>query len=176
MDLSASEFADEYQDWLAGQPGAGRAPWFDMPVARLEHGALHRLGPDASVGTAIAIMNQNDCGALVVVEGERLLGIFTARDVLSRVLARGLDLDRARVASVMTRAPEVLTEDTSLAQALRAMARSRYLHLPLVDACGRPLAMVSMQRILEFVCETFPKEILNAPPEQVSGTFALEGG
>ncbi len=176
MDLSASEFADEYQDWLEGQSGAGRAAWFDVPVSQLEHGALHALPPTASVRSAVELMSRRDCGALVVMEADRLLGIFTARDVVQRVLSRGLDLDATPLERVMTAAPEVISESHTLAQALRAITRSRRLHLPLVSARGRPIAMVSMQRILEFVCETFPKEIMNAPLDQGSGVYPIDGG
>jgi CBS domain-containing protein len=177
MDLSsASEFADEYQDWLEGHPGAMRAPWFDQPVGQLEPRPLPALSPEASLRAAVAMLNAHDRGALLLISGERLVGIFTERDVLRRVVQDGLDLDQTRVADVMTRAPEVLSTSTTLAQALRAMVRARYHHLPIVDSAGGAIGMVSLRQILEFVCETFPKEILNAPPEHESGTFVLDGG
>lgn len=176
MDLSASEFADEYQDWIEGQPGATRAAWFDIPVGQLEHERVHALSPVASVRSAIELMSARDCGALVVIDGEQLVGLFTARDAVQRVLSRGLDLDHTPLSTVMTEAPEVLSETTTLAQALRAITRSCRLHVPLVDGRGRPIAMVSIQRILEFLCETFPKEILNAPPERGSGVYPIDGG
>jgi CBS domain-containing protein len=177
MDLSsASEFADEYQDWLEGHLGKRRALWFDIPVGQLEPHPLLAVAPDTPVRRAIDLMNAHDCGAVMVVHDDELVGIFTERDALQRVLPRNLDLDRVLMLDVMTADPDVLAESATLAQALRTMARARYRHLPVLDAQGRPVSMVSMRRIIQFVCEAFPEEILNAPPERNSGTFELDGG
>lgn len=178
MDLwFASEFADEYQDWLEGHPGTPRAAWLDIPVGQLERHPLLSLPPETSVEIAIDLMNRHERGAVLVVKGEKLVGIFTERDLLRRVVPRGLSLARTSINEVMTVNPDVLPEWATLAQALRTMARSRYRHLPVIDEHGRPLAVVSMRRIIQFVCEAFPKEILNAPPEKRdSGAYQVEGG
>jgi len=177
MDLwVGSEFADEYQDWLDGHLGARRAPWFDIPVSQLERHPLLSVTPDMPVKVAIELMNRNERGAVLVVHGEQLVGIFTERDVLRRVVPRGLSLERTPVSEVMTSCPDVLSESATLAQALRTMSRSCYRHLPVTDEAGRPVAVVSMRRIIQYVCEAFPKEILNAPPERTSGVFTIEGG
>ena len=171
----ASEFADEYQDWLDGSRGTPRAAWLDTTVGQLERHPLLSLPPDTCIEQAIALMNQHDRGAVLVVRDEQLVGIFTERDVLRRVLPRGLSLARTPLRDVMTECPDVLPEFATLAQALRTMARSRYRHLPVVDEQGRPLAIVSMRRIIQYVCEAFPEQILNAPPERRDGFTALEG-
>jgi CBS domain-containing protein len=131
--------------------------------------------PDTPVRAAVACMNEHRRGAVLVLEGERLTGISTERDVMQRVLARELDLAHTPVSDVMTRDPDTLEPRATLAQALRTMARSRYRHLPVVDAAGAPSAVVSMRRIVQFVCEAFPREIWNAPPEHPSGVIALDG-
>jgi CBS domain-containing protein len=176
MDLFASsEFADEYQEWLEGGPSPRRAAWLDVPVSQLELGPVLAVAPETSVRDAIARMNQHGRGAVLVLERARLAGIFTERDVLRRVLARELELASTPVAEVMTRDPDRLEPSATLAQALRTMARSRYRHLPVVDAAGTPIALVSMRRIVQFVCEAFPREIWNAPPERPSGVIELDG-
>ena len=177
MDLwVGSEFSDEYQDWLEGHLGARRAPWFDVPVGQLERRPLLSTEPTASVKASIDLMNTHRHGAVLVVHGEQLVGIFTERDVLRRVVPRGLSLEDTPVSEVMTSSPDVLSEDATLAQALRTMSRSRYRHLPVVDEHGRPVAVVSMRRIIQYVCDAFPNEIMNAPPERPSGVFSIEGG
>jgi CBS domain-containing protein len=176
MELQAfSEFADEYQDWMEGGPSARRAAWLDVPVSQQELGPVLAVTPETPVRDAIACMNQHRRGAVMVVVRGRLAGIFTERDVLQRVLGAGLDLARTRVSDVMTRDPETVEPSATLAQALRTMARGRYRHLPVVDAEGTPVALVSMRRIVQFVCEAFPREIWNAPPERPSGIIALDG-
>jgi CBS domain-containing protein len=175
MDLSTgSEFADEYQDWLEGHFAARRAVWLDLPVGQLEPHPLLMVAPDTPVLQAIELMNAHERGAVLVVESERLVGIFTERDVL-RAIPRLLDISSTRVSSLMTSRPDVLPDWATLAQALRTLAVARYRHLPVVDERGRPTAIVSMRRIIQFVCETFPNEVFNAPPEQRCRELTLEG-
>ena len=173
--LCESEFADEYQDWLWGHPGATRAPWFEVPLSQLPCGATLLVAPTTSLRRVIALMNEQHRGAALVVREQHLLGIFTERDAFARVLPYALDLDDTSVGSLMTPRPDCLPETATLAQALRMMVRSRYRHLPVLDSCGRASTLVSMHRIIEFVSEAFPKEILNAPPERQSGVPPLDG-
>lgn len=176
MDLFAcSEFADEYQDWLDGGNSPRRAAWLDVPVSQLEVGPVLAVTPNTAVRDAIACMNQHHRGAVLVLVRGQLVGIFTERDVLRRVLADELDLATTRVGHVMTPDPDTLAPSATLAQALRTMARGRYRHLAVVDGEGVPTALVSMRRIVQFVCEAFPREILNAPPERPSGIVARDG-
>ncbi|HEY6876631.1 MAG TPA: CBS domain-containing protein [Polyangiales bacterium] len=176
MDLFAfSEFADEYQDWLEGSSSPRRAAWLDVQVSQLELGPVLAVEPDTPVRDAIGLMNDHHRGAVLVVARQRLCGIFTERDVVRRVFARGVDLARTPLHEVMTRDPDTLEPSATLAQALRTMVRARYRHLPVVDGEGRPLAVASMHRIVQFVCEAFPCEIWNAPPERPSGVLALDG-
>lgn len=174
MDLFAfSEFADEYQDWLDGQPSSRRAAWLDLPVAQLGAQPMLSVAPDTPVRTAVALMNEQERGAVLVLASGKLAGIFTERDLLRRVIASGLELELA-IGAVMTPDPDTLEPEATLAQALRTMARARYRHLPVVDG-ERPIGVVSMRRIVQFVCEAFPREIWNAPPERPSGIVATDG-
>lgn len=175
MNLFAfSEFADEYQDWLEGEPSTRRAGWLDVPVTQLESGPLLTLTPDTPLRAAVSLMNRHRRGAVLVLVHGRLSGILTERDVL-HVVGQELDLARTTVGQVMTANPDTLEPTATLAQALRTMARARYRHLPVVDDAGTPLALVSMRRIVQFVCEAFPREIWNAPPERPSGIVELDG-
>jgi signal-transduction protein with cAMP-binding, CBS, and nucleotidyltransferase domain len=173
--LCDSEFADEYQDWLGGHPGAMRAAWFDIPLSQLQCGMPLLVPPETSLRRVITLMNLQRRGAALMMREQRLVGIFTERDALQRVLPYELDLDDTTVGSLMTPLPESLPETATLAQALRMMVRSRFRHLPVLDALGRPSQLVSMRRIIEFVSEAFPKEILNAPPERQSVVPPLDG-
>jgi signal-transduction protein with cAMP-binding, CBS, and nucleotidyltransferase domain len=175
-EVPESEFADEYQDWLGGHPEGRRAPWFDSPVGELDGGPLLKVAPSAALSDVIALMNEHHRGAVLVVAGERLLGIFTERDVLRRVVTQGLTLGRVQVAELMTENPDTIPEWATLAQALRVMVVGGYRHLPVVDGQGRPKSMVSMRDIIEAVSEAFPKEVLNAPPEQQRFSWRIEGG
>lgn len=118
----------------------------------------------ASVREAIARMNSENIGCVLVVDGGRLEGIFTERDVLTKIAATELDLDRTAVDDLMTAEPECLTLDDDIAFALNRMAVGGYRHVPLVDAQRRPTGVVAMRHIVEHLVDIFPREVLNLPP------------
>ncbi len=89
--------------------------------------------PGASVRAACRLMAQHHCGSVLVVEGERLIGIFTERDAIERVFARGLDADLTFLAEVMTREPDTIGPQERLEAAIRCMDEFGYRHLPVVE-------------------------------------------
>ncbi len=70
---------------------------------------MHSVGPGTLVAECVRRMTASQIGALVVLEGEKLRGIFTDHDALTRVLAAGLDPSAVKVADVMTRDPTVVS-------------------------------------------------------------------
>jgi CBS domain-containing protein len=161
-----SEFADEYQSFLEGDEGNPRSEWFDFPAGRLARSALGSVSEQSTVWDAVERMRTLHTGsALITDAGGRLVGIFTERDLIRRVITAHRPVEHTPVAEVMTRAPEVLPATATVAQALRFLARARYRHVPLVDAAQVPVAMLSARQLMGFISETFPKEVLNAPPE-----------
>lgn len=94
------------------------------------------VGPNATVLDAAHIMADNGLGAVLVVDGAAMLGIFTERDVLRRVVAIGADASSTRVADVMTAALVTCLPDTSLEECAAIMTTRRIRHLPVVDAQG----------------------------------------
>jgi CBS domain-containing protein len=173
--LLESEFADEYQDWLSGRPSAGRAGWFDFPVRKLARRQPLRVERTQSVQDVARRMAETRSASALVMEGGQLRGIFTEHDLLERVVSRGRDPAATCVEEVMTEAPEALPASATMAQALRFLARGHYRHAPLVDAAGAPVGMLSTGHVVGFVSETFPKEILNAPPESAEPPLQEEG-
>jgi CBS domain-containing protein len=112
----------------------------------LERKGTHVLtiGPTASVLQAATLMNERRVGALVVVEGERVVGMFTERDVLRRVVAERRDPDATRVADVMTAAVVVCTPETTLDEARGVMRDRRIRHLPVADTAGQLRGLISI--------------------------------
>ena len=102
----------------------------------------------ATVREAAGVMKQRNIGALLVVDGSRLIGIFTERDALFRVLAAGLDPSRTRLAEVMTPQPQTILPDEPFQHALRIMHKGKFRHLPVVEY-DRPLGMVSIRDALD---------------------------
>ncbi|MEM9882636.1 MAG: CBS domain-containing protein [Planctomycetota bacterium] len=100
--------------------------------------------PAASVLDAARLMNRHAVGALLVREGRRLVGIFTERDVLRRVVAERLDPAATDVGRVMTRDPVTCRPGTELDAARDTFMRRRVRHLPVVDDAGEPAGMISI--------------------------------
>ncbi|HSA82404.1 MAG TPA: CBS domain-containing protein [Geminicoccaceae bacterium] len=89
--------------------------------------------PGASVRDGCRLMAEHRCGSVLVVEGSRLLGIFTQRDAIERVFACGLDPDLTVLAEVMTREPDTIGPNQRVDEAIRRMDEFGYRHLPVVD-------------------------------------------
>jgi len=94
------------------------------------------------------VMKQHNIGALLVVDGTRLVGIFTERDALFRVLAEGRNPQTTRLGEVMTSQPQTIHPDEPFLQALRMMHKGRFRHLPVVDVALQH-EMVSVRDALD---------------------------
>lgn len=102
--------------------------------------------PSATVRQAVLVMAECRIGAVPVVEGRNLIGIFTERDVLTRVIALGRDVDRTRLEEVMTRRPETVSIECPMIEALEVMIEGGFRHLPVI-ADGMVAGVISMRDI-----------------------------
>jgi CBS domain-containing protein len=125
--------------------------------------------PATTVRHAIEAMNEHRTGCVLVVEHDRLVGVFTERDVLTKVAAQGLNSDETAVEEAMTPDPECLTLDDGIAYALNMMSVGGFRHIPLVDAQRSPTGVVAMRDIVDFIVDLFPEEVLNLPPSPAHG-------
>jgi CBS domain-containing protein len=105
---------------------------------------LFKLPPTASARDAAKVMGVNKVSGVLVTEGERLVGIFTERDLTARVVASGRDPDLTLLSEVMTPRPDVLAPDDSPISALELMRMRHYRHLPVVEK-GKIVGMVSIR-------------------------------
>jgi len=114
------------------------------PVDRLfeESEPMHSVGPDTLVTECVRKMTAEKIGALIVMDGERLIGIFTERDALNKVLAVGLAPGSTKVAEVMTKDPYCIQPTTTVGDAMELVTKRRFRHLPVVKN-GKVLAVVS---------------------------------
>lgn len=101
-------------------------------------------GPSESVLEAARLMNEHRVGALVAVEDGRVVGMFTERDVLQRVVAEQRDPAATQVGDVMTTSVVCCTPETSVDEARGVMRDRRIRHLPVADADGRLLGLISI--------------------------------
>jgi CBS domain-containing protein len=101
-------------------------------------------GQDTTVLQAAILMNEHKVGSLVVVDGDRVAGMFTERDILQRVVAGQRDPARTLVGEVMTAEVLCCTPETSIEEARTVMKERRIRHLPVVNAEDRLLGLISI--------------------------------
>ena len=114
---------------------------------------------DMTVSEAARLMRERNIGALMVVESERLVGVFTERDALFRVLAETRDLSTTRLSDVMTRNPATIDPASGFTHALQMMHDGGYRHLPVVEQ-GRVVGILSVRDALGPELEAFVYEML----------------
>ena len=103
---------------------------------------------EATVVDAARRMRERNVGSVLVVDGMRLVGIFTERDALFRVLAAARDPAATTLGDVMTPQPQTMHPDEPFVRALRVMHEGKFRHLPVVEF-GRPLGIVSVRDALD---------------------------
>jgi CBS domain-containing protein len=123
----------------------------------MESRKLLLAAPDTTVRAAAELMATRGVGAVLVVENQQLLGIFTERDVVFRVVARGLDTATTRIHDVMTPEPKTIEPDRPFGRAMLVMHEHGFRHLPVVDH-GVPIGIVSSRSALDPDLEEFVSE------------------
>src|SRR5262245_27777493 len=113
---------------------------------------LARLGkmppqvpPRVSVAEAVRTMVEHRVGAIVVMEAGGVLGVFTERDLMTRVVAPGKDPGTTPIGEVMTRNVYKVPDETSVAAAATLMRTNHIRHLPVIDDHGKLVAMVALR-------------------------------
>src|SRR5262245_19653919 len=127
----------------------------------------------ASVAEALRQMKEQNRGAVVVCDNQRVVGIFTERDAL-KLMAAGSTFDMP-LAQAMTPNPVVLHAGHTVGKAITLMAKGGYRRLPIVDDQGRPSGILRVQGILHYLVEHFPTTIYNLPPEPRRAMQQREG-
>ena len=140
----------------------------EQPVRLLRRKEAVRVAPDDDLLGAVQRMVEKHQGCAVVVEAGRVVGIFTERDALTRVLAKGIAASQARVGDVMTPDPERLSLDDTLGYALHKMSVGGFRHIPVVDRAGEPAGVLSQREAVQYLVGFFPEEVINQPPRSVA--------
>ena len=167
----SGEFEDEYSatidDDLSGPEAlgeAGRALTTDT-IAVLSPAEPICLSEAATVHEAVQTMlARRQAGVVITDAVGRLVGIFTERDVLTRVVGKSLDARRTPLSAVMTRNPEALTARDRVAYAVHCMSVAGYRTIPLVDPEGRPIGIVTVSDVVRWLANLFPEAVLNLRP------------
>lgn len=141
----------------------------EAPVTVLARRIPIVFSPKDSVASAVSAMHRQHRGCVLITEdgtrNSEMIGIFTERDVIFRVVDRGHDPALISLGEVMVRDLEVLPRTASVAWVLNKMSVGGFRHVPVVDGRSRPVFVVSVRDVVEYLVEAFPSEVLNLPPE-----------
>ena len=128
---------------------------FDQPIRNLmEQKKFLTAPPETTVSLAAKLMAGKNVGAILVVENDRLLGIFSERDAVFRVIAQGRDAKTTLLTEVMTAAPKTLEPGKSYGHALLLMQENGFRHVPVIEN-GRPIGIISSRNAMDPDLEEF---------------------
>ena len=131
---------------------------FDEPIRSvMQRRNLLKAAPGILVSRAAKLMAKRRVGAIMVVEDTRLVGIFTERDIVFRVVARELDAQTTRIADVMTPAPDTVGPDLPFGYALLRMHQRGFRHLPVIKD-GKVVGIVSARSAMDPALMEFESE------------------
>ena len=131
---------------------------FGLPIGSvMEREKMLVAPPDTSVSAAAKLMAKRKVSAVLVVADGRLVGIFTERDAVYRVIAKGLDARTTCLAEVMTPDPNTVTPEESFGYAMLLMHEHGFRHAPVIEN-NRPVGIVSARNALDPELEEFEAE------------------
>ena len=132
--------------------------------------------PDISVQEALDLMHREKSGYIVIRDEHlRVLGLFTERDVLMKVMCPGVKLTEP-LKKYMNTELVALSKSDTVGAALNAMKKYNVRHIPLVDEMGQMTGVLSVRTIANFLSELFPTEVFNLPPKSDQTFHTAEGG
>ena len=152
-----------------------REPLQRETVASVGYRDLLTCEVDATLAEALRLMREKGVGCLVVVEKGALRGIFTERDVLTRVLGKVRSLD-VPLREHMTPDPTTARVDEPIHVVLTRLLQGGMRHLPVVDAEGLPIGTMSVKRAVHFLAEHYPEAVRNIAPNPERVPESREGG
>lgn len=114
--------------------------------------------PEAMVFDALTLMGEKNIGALVVIEGGKVAGVFSERDYSRKVILQGKSSRTTRVAEILTRPAITVTPDDSIEECMERMTRSRIRHLPVLDG-ERLVGLVSIGDVVNWIMHAQRHEI-----------------
>ncbi|MBL0122435.1 MAG: CBS domain-containing protein [Betaproteobacteria bacterium] len=131
---------------------------FDQPIKYvMEQKKFLTAPPETTVSRAAQQMAEKNVGAVLVVENGNLVGIFSERDAVFRVMAKGLDAVTTRLIDVMTASPKTLDAAKTYGHALLLMQENGFRHVPVMDN-GRLVGIVSSRNAMDPDIEDFISE------------------
>jgi CBS domain-containing protein len=147
----------------------------DIKVGDLELQTDHHIEPSTPLSEVYRAFDEQSHGAAMICDGDKVIGIFTQRDVLYRTALEALKPDTP-IADLMSVPPVTIGLDQALSKAIQTMVEGGYRHMPVVDGEGSQVGLLSSRIILRFIADHYPEATLNLPPRLHQVMRQPEGG
>jgi CBS domain-containing protein len=138
-------------------------------ILREKGGAVHSISPEATVYDAIQTMADRNIGSLLVLNGERLVGIISERDYTRKIALKGKQSKQTPVSEIMLTPVISVGEDASVEECMELMTKHRIRHLPVLDG-ERVVGVVSIGDLINWIIKT-QREVLNSMEDFISGKY-----
>jgi len=173
-----SENEDVYDRAVVGEKDEIRGAILNDALRVIEPSEPILCPLDTSVRAAVDLIKDHPKrhGAVCVVDADgKLVGIFSERDVLNRVLGKDKDLEKTTVADVMTKDPIALSPDDKIGDALHHMSVRGFRNIPIVKD-GKPIGIVFTRHFVKFIVSLFPEGTLNRRVGGVKNPDTMHSG
>lgn len=133
---------------------------------------VHSVSPQATVYEALAVMAEHDVGAVLVLEQDRLVGVFSERDYARRVVLKGLGSRDVEVAQLMTPDPRTVEPSSTVEEVMNLMTEKRFRHLPVMEN-GKLVGIVTIGDMVKSVVSEHERTIRQLS-SYIAGDLAAE--
>jgi CBS domain-containing protein len=176
-----AEFLDEEQTIMEERQKENRpiltVSTFGEPLAELRMPKVVCLNQNATLEECVQTMQAKKIGSVVLVNTQdEIVGIFTERDLLMKVVGKVPDLKKHKVKEYMTFDPMTLMPHDSIATVMHNMDIGGFRHVPIINQDGQVISLVSVKDILSFIIDRLPAEIINVPGIPYRGPALRDGG
>ena len=132
------------------------------------------IQPSTSLSEAIERMREDEGGCAIICEEARIVGIFTERDLMTKIIGNQVDMS-SPVSQWMTTTVETLTPAATIGDAVRVMNEKGHRNIPVVKD-GQLVGSISVFDVITYLAESYPKETMNLPPVPAQVMDTQEGG
>ena len=115
---------------------------------------IYNVAPNSTVLEALTLMADKGIGAVLVMDGPRLVGVFSERDYARKVILLGRSAEDTLVSQIMSSPPITITESCSVGEAMRLMTERRIRHLPVLDKSGSLTGVLSIGDLVKWIITT----------------------
>ncbi|WP_295123197.1 CBS domain-containing protein [uncultured Chitinophaga sp.] len=131
--------------------------------------AVYSISPDSTVFEALEMLVDRNVGALLVIDDDRFLGIFSERDYARRVILKGRSSRETRISEIMTEHPITMSEEASIEDCMVKMTDKHIRHLPITDANNRLVGVISIGDVVKYIIDE-QRSVIQSLEGYINGT------